>query len=228
MRQNYFITGTDTDVGKTVASRGLMQLLIGLGYKVAGFKPVASGAGYHREYPHRVNQDALLLLAQSNLSLAYDMVNPYCFMPATSPHIAAQQSACQIDFNHLSRQLSQVASLADIVVIEGAGGWYTPLSADRFFSDWVKQENLPVILVVGLKLGCINHALLTQQAIMQAGIAFVGWIANHCQPMHDPFSDHYMATLTAHLKAPLIAEIPFLTAPEQADLIAYFKSPFPL
>jgi dethiobiotin synthase len=205
--KRYFVTGTDTEVGKTVASCALLQAASRDGFTTAGYKPVASGSEETAEGLR--NSDALSLQRNSTLALSYAEVNPYTFAEPTSPHIVSEDEQRPIDPDLLSAGLRVLEQKADWVLVEGAGGWYTPLSATYTFSDWVKREQLPVILVVGVKLGCINHAVLTAQAVQQAGLKLVGWIANDVIPPGKRHAE-YMATLTRMIPAPLLGEIPWL------------------
>lgn len=215
MTERFFVTGTDTEVGKTVASCALLQAATRLGYQTAGFKPVASGSEMTAQGLR--NSDALALQLNSAVVLNYEEVNPYTFAEPTSPHIVSEDEQRPIDMQVMSRGLRALEAKADWVLVEGAGGWYTPLSSSTTFADWVKAEQLPVILVVGVKLGCINHAVLTAQAIQQAGLTLAGWIANDVVP---PGKRHqeYLATLTRMLPAPCLGEIPWLEqGPEAAE-----------
>ncbi|PNS13658.1 dethiobiotin synthase [Mixta theicola] len=218
----WFLTGTDTEVGKTVASSALLQAANRAGLRTAGYKPVASGS---EMTPDGIrNGDALALQRNSSLSLSYDEVNPLVFMEPTSPHIVSADTGQPIEFARLSAGLQALREKADWVLVEGAGGWYTPLSEQQTYADWVRQEQLPVILVVGIKLGCINHALLSAEAILNAGLPLAGWIANDIQP---PGRRHqeYMATLQQRLPAPLLGEIPFLEQIDRAALGEYLRLP---
>lgn len=208
MAKTWFLTGTDTEVGKTVVSSALLQCATQQGYQTAGYKPVASGSEWLPEGLR--NSDALTLQQFSSVPLAYQQVNPYCFETPTSPHIVSEETKQPIDFQVMSKGLSYLQQRADWVLVEGAGGWFTPLSANQFFADWVIEEKLPVILTVGIKLGCINHALLTQQAIWQSGLTLAGWVANEVEPAGQ-YQQQYLATLMAHIKAPLLGKIPYLT-----------------
>jgi dethiobiotin synthetase len=205
--ERYFVTGTDTEVGKTVASSALLQAARLQGFITAGYKPVASGSEMMPEGLR--NSDALALQRYSSLPLAYQAVNPYTFAEATSPHIVSADEKRPIDFAVLSAGLRLLEEEADWVLVEGAGGWFTPLSDEHTFADWVTKEQLPVILVVGVKLGCINHAMLTAQAVKQAGLRLAGWIANDVVA---PGKRHqeYLATLKNVLPAPFLGEIPWL------------------
>lgn len=207
MAKTWFLTGTDTEVGKTVVSSALLQCAAHQGYKTAGYKPVASGSEWLNEGLR--NSDALTLQKLSTVKLDYHRVNPYCFETPTSPHIVSQEINQPIDFNVMSEGLSYLKQQADWVLVEGAGGWFTPLSENQFFSDWAINEKLPIILTVGVKLGCINHALLTQQAIIQSGLTLAGWVANEVEPA-GRYQKEYLATLKQHIKAPFLGKIPYL------------------
>ena len=217
--ERYFVTGTDTEVGKTVASAALLQAANLKGYRTAGYKPVASGSEMTPDGLR--NTDALALQRHSSLALSYDEVNPYTFAEPTSPHIVSADEGRDIDFAVLSGGLRALEQQAEWVLVEGAGGWFTPLSESQTFADWVQAEQLPVILVVGVKLGCINHAMLTAQAVRQAGLRLAGWVANDVTP---PGRRHqeYLATLKRLLAAPFLGEIPWLAdGAENADTGRY-------
>lgn len=207
MTKRYFVTGTDIGAGKTVANCTLLQAAAADGWRTAGYKPVASGsdmiAGAIR------NSDALALQRNSTLPLCYEQVNPYAFLEPTSPHIVSETHRTPLDFTVMSRGLRALEAEADWVLVEGAGGWLTPLSSHHTFADWVIQEQLPVILVVGISLGCINHALLTVQAGRNAGLPLAGWIDNNLTPPGKWYAE-YLPTLKQRIDAPLSGEIPWL------------------
>ncbi|MEX5381710.1 dethiobiotin synthase [Cronobacter muytjensii] len=209
MTERWFITGTDTEVGKTVASCALLEAAKAAGRRTAGYKPVASGSEMTPEGLR--NSDALSLQRHSSVALRYEQVNPLTFGEPTSPHIASREEGQPIDFAVMSAGLRALEQQADWVLVEGAGGWFTPLTDDATFADWAQQERLPVILVVGVKLGCINHALLTAQAVQAAGLRLAGWVANDVQPPGRRHQD-YLATLQRLLPAPMLGEIPWLGA----------------
>lgn len=163
MIKRCFVTVTDTEVGKTVASRALLQAASPAVYRSACYKPVASGGAMTAEGWR--NGDALALQANISVALSYDEVNPYVFAEPTSPHIISVAEGRPIELARLSTGLRHLEQRANWLLVEGAGGWFTPLSLQYTFAYWVSREHLPVILVVGVKLGCINHALLTAQAI---------------------------------------------------------------
>ncbi|WP_213132108.1 dethiobiotin synthase [Citrobacter sp. FP75] len=214
MTKTYFVTGTDTEVGKTIASCALLQAAEQLGLRTVGYKPVASGS--EMTVDGLRNSDALALQRNSVVAAGYAAINPYTFAEPTSPHIISADEGRPILAPVMSAGLRALEEQADWVLVEGAGGWFTPLSPTLSFADWVQTEQLPVILVVGVKLGCINHAILTAQAIRQAGLQLVGWVANDVTPPSKRHAE-YMATLTRAIPAPLLGEIPWLSeAPEQA------------
>lgn len=217
--ERYFVTGTDTEVGKTVASAALLQAARLLGHATAGYKPVASGSEMTPEGLR--NTDALALQRNSSVGLDYAAVNPYTFAEPTSPHIVSADEGRPIDFAVMSAGLRALEARAEWVLVEGAGGWFTPLSDAQTFADWVQAERLPVILVVGVKLGCINHAMLTARAIQQAGLTLAGWVANDVVP---PGRRHreYLETLNRVLPAPCLGEIPWLAdGAEEAETGRY-------
>lgn len=205
MTKTYFVTGTDTEVGKTVASCALLQAAGVQGWKTVGYKPVASGSEL-TEHGLR-NSDALLLQANSQVKLPYKAINPIVFEAPTSPHIISEKLQQPIEFSVINQGLMYLQSRADWLLVEGAGGWYTPLSVDKTYADWVIEQQLPVILVVGVKLGCINHALLTMESILASGLSVVGWIANEVEPA-GKFQEDYLATLNHMIDAPCLGVIP--------------------
>ena len=174
-----FITGTDTGIGKTFVSSLLIKLLAEEDLNVVGMKPIASGAKVIDG--SLKNEDALSLIEASNVMVDYKSINPYVFEPAISPHIAAEEAGIEIDLDNIKNCFVQLQKSSDIVVVEGVGGWYAPLSANCTVADLAEELSLPIILVVGLRLGCLNHALLTAQAIRQSGLPVAGWIANHVE-----------------------------------------------
>lgn len=201
--KSWFITGTDTEIGKTYVSRALLQALNQAGLPANGYKPVASGAAIT---PIGLkNPDAYAHLTASFDDLSYEMVNPYFFEEEEAPHILAEKLGQPIDSNKITSGLHQLESLNRITLVEGAGGWYTPLSFTESYSDWVIANQLPVIVVVGLKLGVINHARLTFEAIERAGLQVTGWIANHLSDSES--LNYYIAGIQAFTKIPMIGEV---------------------
>lgn len=170
-------------------------------------KPIASGSDPTPEGLR--NSDALALMAASNVSATYEAVNPYCFLPPISPHIAASEAGVVIDLRLLRSRLDALARSADCVVVEGAGGWHAPISDGATMADLATALELPVLLVVGLRLGCLSHALLTRESLATRGVAFAGWIANAIDPNFDRPAEN-LATLCARLGEPPLAHIPFL------------------
>ncbi|MGP3591152.1 dethiobiotin synthase [Vagococcus sp. WN89Y] len=219
MTERYFVTGTDTEVGKTVASCALLQAANLRGLRSAGYKPVASGSEMTAQGLR--NSDALALQRNSSLPLAYETVNPFTFEEPTSPHIVSAQTGVAIEAAVMSAGLRTLEAQAEWLLVEGAGGWFTPLSETLTFADWVTQERLPVILVVGVKLGCINHAVLTAQAVLQAGLRLAGWIANDVQVPGKRHAE-YLATLRRMLPAPCIGEIPWLGQAAEQETLGHY------
>lgn len=219
MTERFYVTGTDTEVGKTVASTALLQAARLLGRRTAGYKPVASGSEMTDDGLR--NGDALALQRNSVLSLRYEQVNPYTFAEPTSPHIVSADEQRPIEADVLSAGLRALEAEADWVLVEGAGGWFTPLSTTLTLADWVRMEQLPVILVVGVKLGCINHAVLTAQAVQQAGLRLAGWIANDVTPPGRRHSE-YLSTLQRMIPAPMLGEIPWLGEAVDSPLLGQY------
>jgi len=202
-----FVTGTDTGVGKTVVSAALTSALVGRGLRVAVMKPVASGSDPTPDGPR--NSDALTLIAAANVPAPYEVVNPYCFLPPISPHIAAREAGVSIDLALLRSRFDSLAGASDCVIVEGAGGWLAPISDTAAMADLAAALSLPVLLVVGLRLGCLNHALLTRESLTTRGVAFAGWVANAVDPHFERAAEN-LATLTARLGGPPLAHVPFL------------------
>lgn len=205
--KSLFVTGTDTGVGKTLVSAALTRALASRGLRVAVMKPIASGSDLTPEGLR--NSDALTLMAAANVAAPYDVVNPYCFRPPVSPHIAAREAGITIDLSLLRSRLDFLAAASDCVIVEGAGGWLAPISDTATMADLAAALALPVLLVVGLRLGCLNHALLTREALATRGVAFAGWIANGIDPQLDRAAEN-LATLSARLGQPPLDRIPFL------------------
>src|SRR5579872_2960184 len=174
--KGFFVTGTDTGVGKTLIAAALTRALVARGLRVAVMKPVASGSDPTPEGPR--NSDALTLMAAANVTAPYEVVNPYCFLPPVSPHIAAREAGMAIDLSLLRSRFDSLAAASDCVVVEGAGGWLAPISDSATMADLAAALSLPALLVVGLRLGCLNHALLSRESVAARGVAFAGWIAN--------------------------------------------------
>jgi dethiobiotin synthetase len=206
MSQGIFITGTDTEIGKTLVSCLVIDALVREGYKVIGMKPIASGAEFRDG--RLQNEDALHLMQYSNVTTEYEKINPYCFEPPIAPHIAAQRANQQIDLATIGKAYSELTQLADWVIVEGVGGWSVPINNDQTVADIATELNLPVVLVVGMRLGCINHAVLTAKAIRQSGNRLLGWVANNVKRDIAVY-DQVIETLRTRLACPLIAQVPF-------------------
>ena len=220
----YFVTGTDTDVGKTICTKALLQAASKQGVSTLAYKPIA--AGCIETINGLRNDDALTLQQSSNLDVTYEAVNPIAFKAPIAPHIAASEKNTCIDSAIISQGLLQLQKQeAQLLLVEGAGGWHLPLNHHQLLSQWVIEQQLPVMLVVGLKLGCLNHAILTAQTIQQSGLPIVGWIANHLQA-NMPYVEQNIETLTSFIDAPLLAEIPYLENIEQQDLSCYIDIDF--
>lgn len=219
---HYFITGTDTECGKTLVTLGFMQLCLERGLKTAGMKPVAAGALLTHE--GLLNPDALAIQGLSKPPLSYAQVNPYCFEPAVAPHLAAKLSGTSIDMEAIKQQYQQLCKTHDAVVVEGAGGWKVPLNGEQDMAELCRQLNLPVVLVVGLRLGCINHALLSVEAILASGQPLLGWIANHIDANMSLAEDN-IQTLKQRIKAPLLGRIPRLDQVSAETVATYLSLP---
>ncbi|MFP3014476.1 MAG: dethiobiotin synthase [Arsenophonus sp.] len=207
MNKCFFLTGTDTNIGKTIVSCALLQAGSDHGYKTAGYKPVSSGSD--ELMISLKKSDACLLKNNSNVKLNYDDINPISFTQVTSPNIASRLTGKLIDWQIISSGLNKLKQLSEFLVVEGIGGWYTPFSDEKTLADWVIQEQLPVILTVGIKLGCINHAILTAKAIDQSGLLFAGWVANDIV-LPDRYHQSYLLTLKQRISSPCLGVIPHL------------------
>ena len=208
MKQALFITGTDTDVGKTFVAAALLHAANQRGFSTAAVKPVA--AGCEQAEGGLRNSDALILQSAASLELPYQQVNPVALAPAIAPHIAAAEAGQRLQASRIAGFCRGVLMQgADFTVIEGAGGWRVPLNARETFADIARQLQTPVVLVVGMKLGCINHALLTVEAIRRDGLPLAGWVANQAGPDMARF-DENLATLRQMIPAPLLGAVPHI------------------
>lgn len=213
MPKAFFIAGTDTEIGKTTISCALLQAALGSGLSTLGLKPVASGCKLHDGQLR--NQDALSLQALSTIELPYEVINPYAFAPAIAPHVAAAQQGIKIELAVVQHAFYKAQySQPDVLLVEGAGGWLTPISAQHSMADVALCLQLPVILVVGMRLGCINHALLTAQAIAASGLPLAGWIANHLEQDMQPAVSY----LQQKISAPCLAQVPYLATAKVQQL----------
>jgi len=210
-RQGFFITGTDTGVGKTLVACALLHAFAARGYTAVGMKPVATGAEPGAD--GLVNDDVERLAAASNVAAPRREINPYCFAPPIAPHIAAQQAGARIELDRIERAFHALAARAQVVVVEGIGGFRVPLGTDTDTAQLAAWLALPVVLVVGMRLGCLNHALLASDAIASRGLKLAGWVANHIEPQMAAASEN-VQTLEQRLLAPLLARIEFAADPD--------------
>jgi dethiobiotin synthetase len=201
-----FVTGTDTGVGKTRVAAALCRAIAARGMRVAAMKPVASGCTLTADGLR--NDDAAALLAAVNVRAGYSEVNPYAFEPAIAPHIAAREAGVDIDFSVLDRAYERLRMRADILVVEGAGGWLAPLDEKRGFADLAVHWQMDVVLVVGLRLGCLNHALLTAESIERRGLRLRGWVANSVDPAFERLPEN-ISSLETRIFAPCLGFFSF-------------------
>jgi len=213
--KGYFVTGTDTGVGKTVIACALIHAMVVAGFKAVGMKPVAAGAEAGAD--GLVQDDVERLTRASNVVAPRELVNPYCFRMPIAPHIAAAQESVVIDLARIERNFRALAGLADAVVVEGVGGFRVPLGPGTDTAQLAGRLGLPLILVVGMRLGCLNHALLTADAIAYQGLRLAGWIANHVDPDMTA-ADENVEALAARLPARLIARVRFMPEPDCAAI----------
>jgi dethiobiotin synthetase len=210
-----FITGTDTGVGKTLVTCALLHAYARAGLRAVGMKPVAAGA--RRENGVLLNEDVAAIVAASNVAAPLESINPYCFEPPIAPHIAAAHEGVAIDVERIASACAALAKLADRVVVEGAGGFRVPLGPAVDTAGLARRLALPVVIVVGVRLGCLNHALLTADAVHAAGLRLAGWVANHVD-REMLCADDNVDTLRERVAAPLIARIPYLPVPDPARI----------
>jgi dethiobiotin synthetase len=209
MQKGYFITGTDTNVGKTWTTLSLLQYFKNQGKAVVGMKPVASGSvNLHGTLK---NEDALHIQAYASVAVSYEMINPYTFEEPVSPHIAGKDNPVSLKI--VMEKYKQLQALADIVIVEGAGGWLSPVNYSQDNSDLARSIGLPVILVVAVRLGCINHAKLTALAIGQSGAESAGWIAVCTEPRPN-YLEEVIQTIDNALTMPLLGIIPYQNPPD--------------
>lgn len=210
-----FVTGTDTGVGKTLIACALLHGFAARGLRVVAMKPVAAGAVRRHGVWH--NDDVVQLRAAANVDAPPDVVNPYCFAPAIAPHIAAQESGLKIRMAVIAKNYARLGRSADLVVVEGAGGLLVPLGGRLSVADIPARLDLPVVLVVGLRLGCLNHALLTVEALRARGLYLAGWIANRIDPAMARAAENLQA-LRAQIKVPLLGTIGHAQNPQPAKV----------
>ena len=216
-----FVTGTDTGAGKTLVACALLRTCVARGLRAVGMKPVASGAEARGGV--LVNEDVEQLVAAGNVAAPREHVNPYCFAPPIAPHIAARQAGVTISLERIEDSFRALAALAQVVVVEGVGGFCVPLGARTDTSGLAARLELPLVLVVGMRLGCLNHALLTAESIRARGLKLAGWVANHIDPEMAAADDNVQA-LSERIEAPLLAQIAHVAAPEAALIARLFES----
>lgn len=218
MKNTYFITGTDTDVGKTVVTTALLRAAQNLGQSAYALKPIAAGCEQTAEGLR--NQDAQLLRQFSTVPLAYEQVNPVALAAAKAPHIAAMEEERKLSVQRLQGFCrGTLMQRADWRFIEGAGGWRVPLNPREQLSDLVIALQVPVIMVVGMRLGCLNHAQLTADAIVQDGLPLAGWVANSCVPEMESLQENLM-TLKHFINAPFLGYLPWQAVLDRDTLAA--------
>lgn len=210
MSRGLFVTGTDTGVGKTLVAAALLKLAAQAGLKAVGMKPVA--AGCEQVGGQCVYGDVEALIAAGSVAAPREWVNPYRFPEPVAPHLAAATHGVRLDLEVMARCFRELAARAERVVVEGAGGFLVPLDGEATLADLAVRLGLPVVLVVGMRLGCLNHALLTAEAIARRGLQLAGWVANRLDPEMGRFEDN-LDTLRARLAAPLLGVVPRLSAP---------------
>jgi dethiobiotin synthetase len=228
MSQAYFLTGTDTEIGKTFITCALLHRARQLGLQAAGIKPVAAGTDAAGR-----NEDVESIRAASNVALPREIINPYCFSAAIAPHLAAAEANIAIDFARILAACAAARQQSDLLIVEGAGGFRVPLGVDRTpgalpsgrdSADLAIALGLPVILVVGLRLGCINHALLTAEAIAARGLTLAGWVANRIDPQMSRVDDN-IAALREWLGAPLLGSVPRIAGSDPAAAASFLELP---
>jgi dethiobiotin synthetase len=218
----FFVTGTDTGCGKTLVTLAFMEKLRESGGRVAGMKPVAAGAKITAAGLR--NEDALAIQALCSHPVPYELVNPCCLHTPAAPHLAAAAEGRKIQIKTILEAADRLRDTADHFVVEGAGGWKVPLARDEDMADLARQLELPVVLVVGLKLGCINHALLSAESIVNSGQGLLGWVANSLESKM-PFEAENVATLERKLAAPLLGQVPWQPKADPVEAAAHLQLP---
>jgi len=213
-----FVTGTDTGCGKTEVALALLAALRQSGLTVLGMKPIASGC--ERTLEGLQNEDARRLQTQGSRQVAYELINAYAFQPPVAPHIAADRAGVKIELEVITTAAERLASESDFLVVEGIGGWRVPLGSTLAVSDLPPALGFPVVLVSGIRLGCINHSLLTVESIRMSGARLAGWVANQLDP-DMPARDENLATLTDLIDAPCLGLIPWMVSPDPRQVAGY-------
>jgi dethiobiotin synthetase len=213
MTKGYFVTGTSTGVGKTLVSCALLHAFALRGKTAVGMKPVASGRG------DGCGTDVELLAAASTVTAPRELINPYALIQPIAPHIAAQQAGIEIDVDTIHKSWLKLKTIADVVIVEGIGGFLVPLNDHQDGGDMARALGLPVVLVVGMQLGCLNHALLTARAVRATGLVLAGWVANRIDPQMAAVDENVLA-LEQRLDCPLMAVLPFESTADPKKLSA--------
>ena len=219
MNHAYFLTGTDTEIGKTFVTCALLRRARQLGLNAAGLKPVAAGTDAAGR-----NDDVENIRAASSVTLPLEVINPYRFAPAIAPHLAAAEVGVTIDFERIAVACAEARQQTDLLIVEGVGGFRVPFGVDRDSADLAVALGLPVILVVGLRLGCINHALLTAEAIAARGLTLAGWVANRIDPDMVRVEDN-IAALRQRIVAPLLGSVPRIAGSDPAAATSFLELP---
>ena len=218
----FYVTGTDTGIGKTLASSALLHALRGRGLRAVGMKPVASGSAWIDG--NWKNEDALALQAAGESGIDYDDINPFALEHPLAPELAARDAGIDVTLPPILDAYARLAARADAVVVEGVGGWAAPLSASLMQADLVRALRLPVVLVVGLRLGCLSHALLSARAIAADGVRLAGWIASHVDPAMARVEDN-LAMLRERLPAPCWGVLPHAPDGESVTIASHLRIP---
>lgn len=229
-----FVAGTDTNVGKTIVTRAILQVLNQYEIPVVGYKPIACGGDDSLptepnadDYACEDNTDVLTIQASCASPVHYREINSYSFIHSSTPVFAALDAVRNIHVEKLNADLDRLQKKFPHVVVEGTYGWLTPINKDLCFADWVQSHQMPVILVVGIKEGCVNHALLTAEKMKHQGVKVVGWIANRVNPGLRHYAE-LIELLSQKIEAPLLGQIPYIGCPEKKDLTQYIQNPEPL
>lgn len=229
-----FIAGTDTNVGKTIITRALLQTISQYEIPIIGYKPIACGGDdslptepNQDDYACEDNSDVLIIQNSCPTAVNYREINSYSFIHSSTPVFAALDAVRHISVEKLNKDLQRLHKQYENVLVEGTYGWLTPINKDLSFADWVKKNKMPVVLVVGIKEGCVNHALLTADAIQQQGVELVGWIANRVNPGLRHYAE-LIELLSQKINAPLLGQIPYIGHPDKKDLSPYIQNPDPL
>lgn len=229
-----FITGTDTNVGKTIVTRALLQTISKYEIPIVGYKPIACGGDdslptepNQDDYACEDNSDVLIIQNSCPFPVKYREINSYSFIHSSTPVFAALDAVRHISVNKLDHDLQRLHRQYANVLVEGTYGWLTPINKDLSFADWVKKNRMPVVLVVGIKEGCVNHALLTADAIQQSGVNLIGWIANRVNPGLRHYAE-LIELLSKKINARLLGQIPYIGYPSKKELSEYIQNPEPL